>query len=182
MDRKLRRFHKRKENGGRPVEKKQRLRMMRTELSIEEQIMLAASNKLYSNRNPDKGIRIVTVICYFFSISLAAILLSIYYVYFWHPEYKNSTVIRNTNCDLAKEISARTINATEVFYNKLLKTLRNAPMEEVPKPPNIQLTKLPLVDFRTESKEQEEASDEDEKESERDREKTGEDGEKEDQG
>lgn len=98
MDRKLRKFHKKKQNGGKPMEKKQRLRMMHAELSIEEQIQLAANNKLYSNRNPEKGIRIITVICYFFSISLAAIVLSVFYVYFYHPEYKNATTIRNTNC------------------------------------------------------------------------------------
>lgn len=98
MDRKLRQFHKRKQNPPKPVEKKQRLRMMHAELSIEEQIQLAANNKLYTNRNPEKGIRVITVLLYFLSISLAAIILSCYYVYFWHPEYKNATVIRNVNC------------------------------------------------------------------------------------
>lgn len=95
MDRKLRRFQKNKQN---VMEKKQRLRMMHAELSIEEQIQLAANKKLYSNKNPEKMFRIVTVICYFFSISLVAIVLSIYYVYFWQPEYRNATIVKNTNC------------------------------------------------------------------------------------
>uniref|UniRef100_A0A336MBM4 CSON014454 protein n=1 Tax=Culicoides sonorensis TaxID=179676 RepID=A0A336MBM4_CULSO len=125
MDRKLRQFHKRKQNPPKPVEKKQRLRMMHAELSIEEQIQLAANNKLYTNRNPEKGIRVITVLLYFLSISLAAIILSCYYVYFWHPEYKNTTVIRSVNCEIVKEISLRTVNATELFYNRLLQKLRH---------------------------------------------------------
>lgn len=122
--------------------------MMHAELSIEEQIQLAANNKLYTNRNPEKGIRVITVLLYFLSISLAAIILSCYYVYFWHPEYKNATIIRNVNCgkclifwhlyffihfflhikttEIVKEISLRTVNATELFYNKLLKKLRHS--------------------------------------------------------
>lgn len=96
MDRKVRRFQR--EKSRKVMEKKQRLKMMHNEMmSVEQQIQLAANNKLYSNKGI-KGIRIITVICYFFSISLVAIILSSYYIFYWQPEYRNTTTIRINNC------------------------------------------------------------------------------------
>lgn len=89
MDRKLRQ---------KKLEKNQHLRIMHNEMSVEQKIQLAANNKLYSNKKNEKGIRIITVICYFFSISFVAIILSAYYVFYWQPEYRNTTIIKVNNC------------------------------------------------------------------------------------
>ncbi|XP_018899605.1 uncharacterized protein inaF-D [Bemisia tabaci] len=51
-------------------------------------VMLAgeeAKDKLYEPKNKKKLVRVLTVIAYMFSVSLAAIMLSLYYMFLWSP-------------------------------------------------------------------------------------------------
>ncbi|XP_014247331.1 putative transmembrane protein INAFM2 [Cimex lectularius] len=45
-----------------------------------------AKDKMYEPKQNKKLIRVLTVIVYVFSVSLAAIILSLYYVFFWSPK------------------------------------------------------------------------------------------------
>lgn len=49
-----------------------------------------AKDKMYEPKQNKKLVRVLTVIVYVFSVSLAAIILSLYYVFFWTP--KNNEV------------------------------------------------------------------------------------------
>nr|CAD7434495.1 unnamed protein product [Timema monikensis] len=46
----------------------------------------AAKDKLYEPKKARKIIRVLTVVAYVFSVSLAAIMLSLYYVFLWDPK------------------------------------------------------------------------------------------------
>jgi len=46
----------------------------------------AAKDKLYEPRKKRKIIRVLTVMAYVLSVSLAAIMLSLYYVFLWDPK------------------------------------------------------------------------------------------------
>ncbi|KAF6216871.1 hypothetical protein GE061_001221 [Apolygus lucorum] len=50
-----------------------------------------AKDKMYEPKQNKKLIRVLTVIVYVFSVSLAAIILSLYYMVFWQPHPKNNT-------------------------------------------------------------------------------------------
>ncbi|XP_034833754.1 uncharacterized protein inaF-D isoform X1 [Maniola hyperantus] len=41
---------------------------------------------LYERKRDKKTVRVLTVVVYVFSVSLAAIMLSLYYVFFWEPK------------------------------------------------------------------------------------------------
>ncbi|VVC91519.1 unnamed protein product [Leptidea sinapis] len=41
---------------------------------------------LYERKRDKKSVRVLTVIIYVFCVSLAAIILSLYYVFFWEPK------------------------------------------------------------------------------------------------
>lgn len=64
--------------------------------------MLARDEKdsMYEPKPNKKAIRILTVAAYVFCVSLAAIMLSLYYVFFWDPtpSTKSVTVKPATNC------------------------------------------------------------------------------------
>lgn len=64
----------------------------------EEKIMLARDEKdrLYEPKNK-KVIRILTVAAYVLCVSLAAIMLSLYYLFFWDPTTKEYSY-KPTNC------------------------------------------------------------------------------------
>lgn len=49
-----------------------------------------AKDRLYMPRHRQKVFRVMTVIAYMISVSLAAILLSLYYIFFWDPKVKQS--------------------------------------------------------------------------------------------
>lgn len=50
-----------------------------------------AKDKLYEPKQNQKAVRVLTVIAYVFSVSLAAIMLSTYYTLLWKPSSANST-------------------------------------------------------------------------------------------
>jgi hypothetical protein len=45
-----------------------------------------SKDKMYEPKHSKKLIRVLTVIAYMFSVSLAAIMLSVYYVFLWNPK------------------------------------------------------------------------------------------------
>jgi hypothetical protein len=49
----------------------------------------ATKDKLYEPRKTRKVIRVLTVMAYVLSVSLAAIMLSLYYVFLWDPKIPN---------------------------------------------------------------------------------------------
>jgi len=46
----------------------------------------AANGKLYESKKIRKVVRVLTVLAYLFSVSLAAIILSMYYLFLWDPK------------------------------------------------------------------------------------------------
>lgn len=67
----------------------------------EEKIMLAREDKdhqLYEPKPNKKAIRILTVAAYMLCVSLAAIMLSLYYVFFWDPSVKTVSVKPTSGC------------------------------------------------------------------------------------
>jgi hypothetical protein len=45
-----------------------------------------SKDKMYEPKHTKKLVRVLTVVAYVFSVSLAAIMLSVYYVFLWHPK------------------------------------------------------------------------------------------------
>jgi hypothetical protein len=45
-----------------------------------------SKDKMYEPKHTKKLIRVLTVVAYVFSVSLAAIMLSVYYVFLWNPK------------------------------------------------------------------------------------------------
>lgn len=60
--------------------------------SIESNVKLAgeeAKDRLYEPKHKKKLVRVLTVIAYLFLVSLAAIMLSLYYVFLWNGGNSN---------------------------------------------------------------------------------------------
>lgn len=65
--------------------------------STEEKIKLAKDDsveKLYESKKNQRTVRVLTVLAYVLTVSMAAIILSTYYVFFWNP--KNVNLIANS--------------------------------------------------------------------------------------
>ncbi|KAJ9596271.1 hypothetical protein L9F63_027108, partial [Diploptera punctata] len=45
-----------------------------------------SKDKMYEPKHSKKLVRVLTVVAYIFSVSLAAIMLSVYYVFLWNPK------------------------------------------------------------------------------------------------
>lgn len=63
-----------------------------------------AKDRLYESKHKKKLVRVLTVIAYVFFVSLAAIMLSLYYIFIWSGDQKSSTqpyVRVYTRCDNA---------------------------------------------------------------------------------
>ncbi|PSN35522.1 hypothetical protein C0J52_23802 [Blattella germanica] len=45
-----------------------------------------SKDKMYEPKHTKKLVRVLTVVAYIFSVSLAAIMLSVYYVFLWNPK------------------------------------------------------------------------------------------------
>ncbi|XP_044730938.1 uncharacterized protein LOC123293979 [Chrysoperla carnea] len=56
-----------------------------------------AKDKMYEPKQNKKVIRVLTVIAYLFFVSLAAIVLSLYYVILWKPRAQRSAGINSTS-------------------------------------------------------------------------------------
>lgn len=67
---------------------------------MEEKIKLAKDDsveKLYESKKNQRTVRVLTVCAYVFSVSLAAIILSAYYVFLWDPTDASALNIENPN-------------------------------------------------------------------------------------
>ncbi|KRT82955.1 hypothetical protein AMK59_3426, partial [Oryctes borbonicus] len=80
--------------------------------SLDTSIKLAgeeAKDRLYEPKHKKKLVRVLTVVAYVFFVSLAAIMLSLYYVFLWkgYPkEVKNATV---TELPLCRDIYDKSV-------------------------------------------------------------------------
>lgn len=53
-------------------------------------------NTMYEPKPNKKAVRILTVAAYILCVSLAAIMLSLYYVFFWDPSTKTVVAVKPT--------------------------------------------------------------------------------------
>ena len=84
--------------------------------TTEEKIKLAKDNsveKLYESKKNQRTVRVLTVFAYILTVSMAAIILSVFYVFLWTPSdsNKNQQNIRTIQCDkiIIPEITAANI-------------------------------------------------------------------------
>lgn len=74
--------------------------------SIEETIQLArlqqaaTTSSLYERKHNQKALKVLTVAAYILFVSMAAIILSFYYVFIWDPTSKPIQPRPTTNCGL----------------------------------------------------------------------------------
>jgi hypothetical protein len=68
--------------------------------SAEEKIKLAkgdSSEKLYEQKTNQRTVRVLTVVAYVLTVSMAAIILSAYYVFLWKPNDASIPSAQNSN-------------------------------------------------------------------------------------
>lgn len=84
-----------------------------------------AKDRLYEPKHKKKVVRVLTVVAYIFFVSLAAIMLSLYYVFIWNGHQKENmrprTVVVHipTKCDnddSPNEISQPSVNFENTMY------------------------------------------------------------------
>lgn len=66
--------------------------------SLDANIKLAgeeAKDRLYEPKHKKKLVRVLTVVAYVFFVSLAAIMLSLYYVFLWNGNQKEGIKLRS---------------------------------------------------------------------------------------
>lgn len=67
-----------------------------------------AKDRLYEPKHQKKLVRVLTVVAYIFFVSLAAIMLSLYYVFIWNGHQKENTRLKTvivpipSRCDNGK--------------------------------------------------------------------------------
>lgn len=82
--------------------------------SIEETIQLARlqqavnASSLYERKPNQKALKVLTVAAYILFVSMAAIILSFYYVFIWDPTSKSMAPRPPTNCGNIQIISILT--------------------------------------------------------------------------
>ncbi|XP_061397725.1 uncharacterized protein LOC133333424 [Musca vetustissima] len=101
--------------------------------SLEEKVKLPPTetiSRCYQPQGNRKVIRILTVAVYVLCVSLAAIMLSLYYIFIWDPTIR-PFVTKGNNCDkivIPEKIAIRLINSSEVtaeqFYRHILEQYR----------------------------------------------------------
>ncbi|KAF5303617.1 hypothetical protein FQA39_LY09864 [Lamprigera yunnana] len=80
-----------------------------------------AKDRLYEPKHKKKVVRVLTVVAYIFFVSLAAIMLSLYYVFIWNGHQRESMKPRNvvvhipTKCDNDNNISKEVIRPTTSY-------------------------------------------------------------------
>uniref|UniRef100_A0A1B0CQF5 Uncharacterized protein n=1 Tax=Lutzomyia longipalpis TaxID=7200 RepID=A0A1B0CQF5_LUTLO len=106
----------------------------------EEKIILArddAKDRLYEPKPNKKAIRILTVAAYVLCVSLAAIMLSLYYIFLWDPSIKPSIHSKPISCDktvIPENIAIKLANSTEIspeqFFRIFLKRYKTIQLQE----------------------------------------------------
>ncbi|XP_031617712.1 uncharacterized protein LOC116337369 [Contarinia nasturtii] len=138
--------------------------------SIEETIQLARlqqaanSSSLYERKPNQKALKVLTVAAYILFVSMAAIILSFYYVFIWDPTTKTMAPRPTTNCETAKKIvipesiAIKLANTSEVsaeyFFRDIYRRYQMYQKQErrdrqklpkrmrVKKPPNTELVSI----------------------------------------
>ncbi|XP_059611235.1 putative transmembrane protein INAFM1 [Phlebotomus argentipes] len=93
----------------------------------EEKIILArddAKDRLYEPKPNKKAIRILTVAAYVLCVSLAAIMLSLYYIFLWDPTVKPSMHAKVPNCDktiIPENVAIKLANSSEISPEQFFK-------------------------------------------------------------
>ncbi|KAG5670924.1 hypothetical protein PVAND_001153 [Polypedilum vanderplanki] len=101
--------------------------------TTEEKIKLAKDDsveKLYQSKKNQRTVRVLTVLAYVLTVSLAGLVLSCYYIFFWkHPKPQSLLKVNNDIIIVPENIAIKLINGTdipaEVFYNEIIKKLKN---------------------------------------------------------
>ncbi|GAB0088276.1 uncharacterized protein DMENIID0001_026710 [Sergentomyia squamirostris] len=91
----------------------------------EEKIILArddAKDRLYEPKPNKKAIRILTVAAYVLCVSLAAIMLSLYYIFLWDPSTKPPMFPKN-KLIIPEYVAIQLLNSTEVSPEEFRKIL-----------------------------------------------------------
>lgn len=106
--------------------------------TTEEKIKLAKDNsveKLYESKKNQRTVRVLTVLAYILTVSMAAIILSAYYVFLWRPASSALNIQQNTlrnsqQCEkftipeiTAENIAIRLINETDLTLESYLVAL-----------------------------------------------------------
>ncbi|XP_035776453.1 uncharacterized protein LOC118458264 [Anopheles albimanus] len=95
--------------------------------TAEEKIKLAgedSKDRLYEAKQNQKAIRILTVAAYVLCVSLVAIMLSLYYIFFWDPstnpmQQKTQTI---DTLIIPEQLAIRLANRSEVPANRFFHT------------------------------------------------------------
>lgn len=84
-----------------------------------------SKEKLYEPKHKQKLVRVLTVVAYVISVSLAAIILSLYYMFLWDPKDKHYSMRKSNatglkvECLSVKIVPAPPIEAPSVFRPEL---------------------------------------------------------------
>jgi hypothetical protein len=83
-------------------------------------------SRIYESKKNRKIVRIMTVLAYVFAVSLAAIVLSLYYVFLWNPNMQrhNSTNSNIINLNTNTEVPLLTVTHINSNQNQVTKNIR----------------------------------------------------------
>lgn len=89
--------------------------------STEEKIKLAKDDsveKLYESKKNQRTVRVLTVCAYMLTVSLAAIVLSAYYVFLWDPSDASAKNSQHPNAKCGQLKCSFEVNSkTDAFFN-----------------------------------------------------------------
>ncbi|CRL07027.1 CLUMA_CG019988, isoform A [Clunio marinus] len=101
--------------------------------TTEEKIKLAKDDsieKLYESKKNQRTVRVLTVCAYVLTVSMAAIILSLYYVFLWVPTDESAKDTQNLNikCEkiiiIPETIAIRLANNSDISVDKFIKNLQ----------------------------------------------------------
>lgn len=84
--------------------------------SAEEKVKLAKDDsveKMYESKKNQRTVRVLTVCAYVLTVSMAAIVLSAYYVFLWKPTDESAKNAQHPNAKCGEFPSARLTSSTE---------------------------------------------------------------------
>ncbi|XP_039281505.1 putative transmembrane protein INAFM2 isoform X1 [Nilaparvata lugens] len=96
-------------------------------------VRLAGDNtkdRMYEPKPNQKAVRVLTVIAYVFSVSLAAITLSLYYVFLWKPAASSKIATYNTSASASSSAVASNCAQYHTVSQRSAETPRVLPIQE----------------------------------------------------
>lgn len=94
--------------------------------SIEESIQLArlqqaaSTSALYERKHNQKALKVLTVAAYILFVSMAAIILSFYYIFIWDPTTKPAPPRSTTSCNIGIFQSTNTLTIQNLISTSVL--------------------------------------------------------------